>query len=652
MATLLGTSNFSGRYGSHYFYSVYYDYTQDIVNNKTILTLYGYIGGDKYADGSGSAQTCYIDGRAIGSFTSIKSNSNVLIGSTTKEVKHNSDGTFPNTTISAYCNTLWTNVDNASLSATLTSTHIKSIARKSTLGTISNFVFDENENIGIPFMVPIVKHYNEFYNVLKISLMDDVTQWSFITTRENFNGGEIVFSVEELQAIYRSMKKLQRTRFKFELITYSSSNKVNTIGTDINENVYGSISLVGLSPTFNIDSVEFEDVNVKTLALTENKNIFIKNYSDLKIIFTEKGTANKGALLEDGSYVAQVTTQSGIKTQSLNHSDIFPKSLLFEKISDSKVSLFVFDSRNLRYPTSDVYQNIILWDYQEISFDRNTSKVFRTNSVEEATFLQLKGIYYDFSEKQGANFITRANLKYKEKNSHSDFIEVDITSNISCENGEFYLDNYSLGNLDVTKEYEVVIEVSDQLSTTSLNLDLNSAEPYLWHMRKKKIMGIGGKPDTNLTKGSLHLYGDIKVEGKYIDIYPVGSIYISVNNTNPSTLFGGNWEQIKDRFLLSAGNSYAAGTTGGEINHTLSINEMPSHTHSQNPHGHPQHPNTWMNVGVSQIPRTGGYYYANAEHSADYWTGSTTATNNYTGGNAPHNNMPPYLVVYVWKRVS
>ena len=51
------------------------------------------------------------------------------------------------------------------------------------------------------------------------------------------------------------------------------------------------------------------------------------------------------------------------------------------------------------------------------------------------------------------------------------------------------------------------------------------------------------------------------------DIYPVGSIYMSVNNTSPSTLFGGTWEQIKDTFLLSAGNTYTAGNTGGSATH-------------------------------------------------------------------------------------
>ena len=62
-------------------------------------------------------------------------------------------------------------------------------------------------------------------------------------------------------------------------------------------------------------------------------------------------------------------------------------------------------------------------------------------------------------------------------------------------------------------------------------------------------------------------------------VYPIGSIYFSVNSVSPQTLFGGEWTQIKDTFLLACGNSYVNGVTGGEVNHTLTVSEMPSHGH-------------------------------------------------------------------------
>ena len=68
-------------------------------------------------------------------------------------------------------------------------------------------------------------------------------------------------------------------------------------------------------------------------------------------------------------------------------------------------------------------------------------------------------------------------------------------------------------------------------------------------------------------------------------VYPVGSIYWSSKNTNPGTLFGGTWTQIKDKFILTAGDSYSNGATGGAATVTLTVSNMPSHSHSFTPSG-------------------------------------------------------------------
>ena len=131
-------------------------------------------------------------------------------------------------------------------------------------------------------------------------------------------------------------------------------------------------------------------------------------------------------------------------------------------------------------------------------------------------------------------------------------------------------------------------------------------------------------------------------------IYPVGSIYMSVNSTSPATLFGGTWEKIEDTFLLASGTNYATGTTGGEATHTLTTEEMPSHTHTQNAHSH--------TIGsLARYTISGKASAAVGDGSGNvqnYKTGSTTATNQNTGGGQAHNNMPPYLVVNVWKRTA
>lgn len=160
-------------------------------------------------------------------------------------------------------------------------------------------------------------------------------------------------------------------------------------------------------------------------------------------------------------------------------------------------------------------------------------------------------------------------------------------------------------------------------------------------------------------------------------IYPVGSIYISVNSTNPSVLFGGTWEQIQDKFLLAAGTAYTAGDTGGSAdaivpyhNHSVAAASGAitggSHSHGT---GNSTY-NRWATTnaaGVSDDPAAAlsgsGYVYPRI--GSDYAWASRTATSseththdlpahntNYAGSsdNAIGANMPPYLAVYIWKR--
>ena len=126
-------------------------------------------------------------------------------------------------------------------------------------------------------------------------------------------------------------------------------------------------------------------------------------------------------------------------------------------------------------------------------------------------------------------------------------------------------------------------------------------------------------------------------------IYPIGSIYISTSSTSPATIFGGTWEAIEGRFLLSAGTiaedgttyTYTAGTTGGEATHALTVNEMPRHAHDLSA----------RNAGVEQA---GAGYHPAWVFDRGY---TVSVYSEYTGGGQAHENMPPYLVVYVWKRI-
>lgn len=110
---------------------------------------------------------------------------------------------------------------------------------------------------------------------------------------------------------------------------------------------------------------------------------------------------------------------------------------------------------------------------------------------------------------------------------------------------------------------------------------------------------------------------------------------MSVNSTNPTNLFGGTWQQLKDRFLLGVGDTYkTVNSTGGESSHTLTVNEMPKHHHD-------------VYIKANQVSALGDVVWVE-----QYDANNTTVRCTETGGNQPHNNMPPYLVVYMWKRTA
>lgn len=123
------------------------------------------------------------------------------------------------------------------------------------------------------------------------------------------------------------------------------------------------------------------------------------------------------------------------------------------------------------------------------------------------------------------------------------------------------------------------------------------------------------------------------------NIYPVGAIYISVSDINPSILFGGTWEQIKDKFLLSSGDTYEAGSIGGESEHTLTINEMPSHSHV-------------MRISTDGTAGGGDRVILQSNGVTNNEPNISAGNTINNGANWAHNNMPPYLAVYVWKRIN
>ena len=186
------------------------------------------------------------------------------------------------------------------------------------------------------------------------------------------------------------------------------------------------------------------------------------------------------------------------------------------------------------------------------------------------------------------------------------------------------------------------------------------------------------------------LYGQLQDNAS--KLYPVGSVYISFNATDPSTLFGGTWVRLKDTFLLANGDTYAPNTTGGSATKTISTSNLPAHTHTCSTSGSHTHGSGTLRIRgsitsneadevftavdtVSQsgalrltnpvqhgavVTTTGGGYNGISldTNNANSWSGATASAGSHThtigntGSGLPLNIMPPYTTVYAWRRTA
>ena len=124
--------------------------------------------------------------------------------------------------------------------------------------------------------------------------------------------------------------------------------------------------------------------------------------------------------------------------------------------------------------------------------------------------------------------------------------------------------------------------------------------------------------------------------------YPIGSICMFNTNIDPNEMYGGNWVRIKGKFILGADDdTYPLGSEGGEAEHILTVDEMPSHNHkaAEDP-GYSARGG--LETTVAPI----------ASELRSWWTSMAMIDTGSTGGSQPHNNMPPYVAFYIWAKVA
>lgn len=264
--------------------------------------------------------------------------------------------------------------------------------------------------------------------------------------------------------------------------------------------------------------------------------------------------------------------------------------------------------------------------------------------------IDISGTWFKGSFGKVSNDIT-VSYRYK-SNSSSSWGSWTTIPNATKNNDGTFSATVTKSGLSYTETYNFEAKVQDAINAVSSKEYIAKSLPVFdWSADDFNFnVPVSVLPPTDSNNPATKQYVDNTVStlteqyASLIDIvYPVGSIYMSVNAADPSTLFSGtSWEKLEGRFLLGSNSTYKPGSTGGEATHTLTYNEMPKHTHpmySYNPGGD----GTWT-------PDEGAYLVDSVTDNKNTWWARLAM--GYAGGDAAHNNMPPYLVVNMWKRTS
>lgn len=379
--------------------------------------------------------------------------------------------------------------------------------------------------------------------------------------------------------------------------TYALKTTID--GTAYYSRAERKMNVVDAAP--ELGAVSYEDTNAATVAVTGDKSRIIQNHSTLTVKVptstAKKGATITGCTIAFGGVTKTVKAAGAVSLRSVDVS------------YSQALTVTATDSRGF---TASQSVQVTVDDY---SAPTAVIDLHRLNNFEPTTYLT---VYPRYSYVNGKNSVT-ITAKFKKVSDSSYGTPVTLADSVQ-----------STLTCDRDSAYDFVVTIADKLESTDYNLTLGKGIPSFFIDTEKSSIGVNCLP----SQSDVLQLGDsawLTAQGAY----PVGAIYLSVSEANPAALFGGTWERIGGRFLLGADSTYAAGSTGGEASHTLTADEMPRHNHEIDN----------LNASGNATP----YMTVQAQEKKGYGGNIQTM---FAGGGKANSNLPPYLAVYMWQRVS
>lgn len=530
--------------------------------------------------------TCSVGGVSQG-YTSGSINQkggSVLLGTTVHRVAHDADGTKTAQLTDTF--NINATIDGKKVGSIVASGSISldRIARNATIVTANDFTDETN---------PTLTYSNPSSFSCDVSIE---FAGGSITRAGAASGASGSYTMQLTDSERTTLRNASRNSPTLKVI-YALKTTID--GAAYYSRAERKMNVVDAAP--ELGAVSYEDTNAATVAVTGDKSRIIQNHS-IMTVKIPTATAKKGATI--ASYGISFGGVSK-KVQSAGAVSIGAVDVSYSQA----LTVTVTDSRGF---TASRSVQVTVDDY---SAPTAVIDLHRLNNFEPTTYITANARY---SYLNGKNSVTiTAKFKKVSDSSYGTPIELEdsIQSTVTC---------------DRDSAYDFVVTIADRLETTEYNLTLGKGIPAFFIDTKKSSVGVNCLP----SQSDVLQLGEsawLTAQGAY----PVGAIYLSVTDANPAALFGGTWERIGGRFLLGADSTYAAGSTGGEAAHTLTVDEMPKHNHDVDNLNASGNATPFMTVQAQDKKGFGG-----------------NVKTMYAGGNQPHNNLPPYLAVYMWRRTA
>lgn len=426
-------------------------------------------------------------------------------------------------------------------------------------------------------------------------------------------------------------------------------------------------------PSFNSNNVSYEVTDQSTLNITGSNKKVIKGISHVQLRFTN-------ASPNGGSNMARYVGSVGNGSYSVNAGQY--NTFDFDNVEGDSYSIQAIDSRSRSSIATNKYSTYI--DYSKPSI--TSANIVRDEGILANLKFNITGSFYKWSGLSISNSIKSITYKYKEKGTSTWSSNRNITG-VTYSDNNFTINFKDNGDLlATTKDYDVQVNITDQLTTTSINTTIPTGSALIWRDLANNRIGIGKKPERTLdVKGdiastSLQLdYGDLSFKpnsandtgdivfyyangkeksriwtdntytskkgpnyrvykedgsilytgslatGSPLDAYPIGTIYCNYSDsTSPASFIGGTWERLKGGYLYGC----VSGPGQSQLTGTTTDNQTPGlpwhqHTGSTSTNGWHEHQNA--------LNGDGGYYVWYRLNWGGSHTGYCISGNNING---------------------